>query len=1226
MRSGRVATAPSQRPHRDSSATPGAPTDLRHSACDEIARDQLKRREYRVDVRVLVLGRTEVASADGSFRPVPGRRNQQLLALYALDVGRPVADDVAFEALWGETWPSDPGGSLRAYVTRLRRVLGDDGAVVRAQRGYRLVMDPADIDVAVFEQNVSAGRVAGREGDIPGCLRQLHAALDLWRGPPWGALTGWPPADADAVRCEELHASAEELVAESSIRLGHHAEAIEQLTALCERDPFRERHWELLMVALYLSGRQGDALRAYQRARDVLIRELGIEPSAGLRRLETDVLQQRVEGWSEPMLRRPELEPHTGRDRRPARAPSGLIGRGRESATFDEQLEQVFAGEARVAVVSGEAGIGKTRMLEAFKARAIDRGARVHWGESYEAEATGAYRPVATLVRSIIGNAGAHASAALARDRGQLAILIPELAESPDREDAANVVGDRQWRLFDSVSNLVRSAASDHPLVLVFDDAHWADPESLRLLAHVLRHIGAAWLLVVVAYRPEEVGLDHPLRSILSEVRRSGSLCEVTLGRLSDTDVGALMETVIGRAVAPRVAQAVATVSGGNPLFIAELSKTLRPDESLTWSLNQVHGRLPVQIEEVLSRRVSLVGPLSRETLTVIAAAPGGCEASTLAQVLDTETGSILDAIDELLDAGLIVERREGQDAAYATTHDLYGYAAFDALSRARQVNLHYRLALALDAGVDSNRERHLAPAAYHWHAAGRSGDPSRALRRCEAAGDLALERTAYADAIAHFSRALEAIEWSGGDDLARARLLIKRAEANHRAGNPLWREADAEAAAGIAESMIDGVTLAHAALVHGGLRSTYGVTNTRTTALLGRAYDSVSDDALRVRVGARLAQELYHGGDYETARQLSGECVELARQIGDDEILAAAFHGRAWTLNHPDWLGERTALADEMIGRAMAARNREWEMAGRIWRAAALLEAGYVDELETELEVLGRLETVVLVPSDQVRVATLRAALAMMQGDFDRGIELAQRAHAIGSVAEPANADQVLQAQMITPMRERGQLAAVVPLVEDLAQQYADAPGWLCAAAFVFCEANQVERARDILESLAADGFTTVPRDLAWMQAIAYLAEVAAVVGDVTHAATLYELMAPYAGRNVGLWDIASGGAVAHFLGILAARTGNRELAMRHLREAIEFNRRTGQVPAELWSRLRLAELLLDAGQHDDATTLARHVRTVARGRGFTALDEAADGLANGRSSRGPLPTTTDA
>ena len=1179
-------------------------------------------------MRVLVLGRTEVASADGSYRPVPGGRNQQLLALYALDVGRPVADDVAFEALWGDTWPTDPGGSLRAYVTRLRRVLGDDRAVVRAHGGYRLVMDPADIDVAVFEQNVSAGRVAGRDGDISGCLGHLQAALDLWRGPPWGALTGWPPAQADAVRCEELHASAEELVSESSIRLGQHAEAIERLTALCERDPFRERYWELLMVALYLSGRQADALRAYQRARDVLTNELGIEPSAGLRQLETDVLQQRVEGWSEPILLRPTIEPPPGRDRRPSRSPSGLIGRARESATFDEQLDRLFEGETRVAVVSGEAGIGKTRMLEAFRARATDRGARVHWGESYEAEATGAYRPVATLVRSIIGDAGAHASAELARERRQLAILIPELAESPDREDAATVVGDRQLRLFDSVTNLVRSAATDHPLVLLLDDAHWADPESLGLLAHVLRHIGTAWMLVVVAYRPEEVGPDHPLRPIMSEFRRSGSLCEVALGHLSDTDVAALMATIIGRPVAPQVAQVVASVSGGNPLFVAELTKTLEPGESMTWSLDEVHGRLPAQIEEVLSRRISLVGAQSSEALTAIAAAPGGCDASTLAHVLDTETGLILDAIDELLDAGLIVERTEGQDATYVTTHDLYGYAAFGALSRARQVNLHYRLALALDAGVDSDRERHLAPAAYHWHAAGRSGDPPRALKRCEAAGDLALERTAYADAIAHFARALDAIDWSGGDNHGEARLLIKRAEAHHRAGNPLWREADAEAAAGIAQSASDGVTLSRAALVHGGLRSTYGVTNVRTTSLLARAYDSVSgaDDTLRVRVGARLAQELYHGGDYEAARELSRECVDLARQIGDDEILAAAFHGRAWTLNHPDWLGERTALADEMIGRAVAARNPEWEMAGRIWRAAALLEAGYVNELDTELEVLGRLEAIVLVPSDQVRVATLRAARAMMQGDFDRGIELAQQAHAIGSVAEPANADQVLQAQMITPMRERGQLAIAVPLVEELAQQYADAPGWLCAAAFVFSEANETERARAILESLAADRFVTVPRDLAWMQAIAYLAEVAAAVGDATHAVTLYELMVPYAGRNVGLWDIASGGAVAHFLGILAARAGNSELAMRHLRDAVDFNRRTGQVPAELWSRLRLAELLFDAGQDDGALTLARDVRAVARGRGFTALDETADRIAQGRSSGGPLRATTDA
>ncbi len=801
-------------------------------------------------MRVLVLGRTEVASADGSFHAVHGRRNQQLLDLYALQVGRAVSDHVAFEALWGDRWPSDPGGSLRSYVTRLRRELGDDGAIERSENGYRLVIDPADLDVAVFERQVSAGRVAGRGGDIAGCLRELRRALDLWHGPPWSPLAGWPPADAEIVRCEELRASAEELVAESLIRFGRHAEAIEQLTALCGHDPYRERYWELIMVALYLSGRQADALRSYHRAREILVGELGIEPSARLRQLESDVLHQRVEGWTDPMLHRPASEPAPRRERRPPRLPTGIIGRSRESATLDEQLDQALSGETRVAVVSGEAGIGKSRLLEEFGTRATDRGARVHWGQSYEAEATGAYRPVAALVRSIVADAGPRASAMLARETNELAILLPELAESRGHDDAAAIVGDRQLRLFDSVARLVVAAASDHQLVLLLDDAHWADPESLGLLAHVLRHIETAWVLVVLAYRPEEVGSDHPVRSILSELRRSGRLSEVRLRRLSDDDVGALMATVIGRPVAPPVASAVATVSGGNPLFVAELSKALEHGESLNWSLDDLHGHLPARIEEVLLRRISLVSPHSREPLSVIAAVSGGCEVSTLTHVLDKETSLIVDAIDELLDAGLIVERTKDLDAVYAATHDLYSYAAFGALSRARQVNIHYRLALALDTAVATDRERYLAPAAYHWHAAGRSGDVSRALQRCEAAGDLALERTAYADAVAHFARAYDAIGWLGGDDHAAARVLAKRAEANHRSGDPMGRERDAEAAAGFAAEVGDTLTLCRAALVHGGLRSTYAVANTRTTALLTQAYDSVPEETTRCGCG----------------------------------------------------------------------------------------------------------------------------------------------------------------------------------------------------------------------------------------------------------------------------------------------------------------------------------------------------------------------------------------
>ena len=1014
-----------------------------------------------------MLGRLEVAFGPHEFQSINGRRNQQLLSLYALNLGRSVSDYQAMEMLWGENIPNDASGALRTYVTRLRKVV-DHGAIVRGLDGYRLAAEPTDLDVAVFEQRLSGAHAAARAGRHQTASDEIGRGLTLWHGAPWGALVGWAPADAEITRCEELRAFAEELLAECAIRVGDLDNAIQMLSGLLERDPYRERRCELLMVALSLAGRQAEALRIFSRTRQRLADDLGIDPSPRLRQIELDVLQQRVgaewfgSGGDQTQHQRVRIgrQPSTG-------SSSGTIGRQAEEAALDDAITQARA-EACLAVVSGEAGIGKTRLLNEFSRRAESLGCNVYLSACYEAEATGAYRAVVDLVRGIVRSSVGSDPAALEGLPKDLLILLPELRDSMIDEANDAVVGDRQLRLFDSITSLLHDAADDaEPIVLIVDDAQWADVESIRLIGHVLRH-GATGLLVVLSYRPEELGPDHGLLALINEARNAARLVEVRLAGLEVTDVAELIRDISTRPVGDDVPEAVTIATGGNPLFVTELARTFS-EHDLGTLPEQLLEQLPERIENVLSRRIARLGAVAREVFSMISASPGGCGAAMLSDVMPDDREEVLHAIDELLRTGLIVERIESGEAVCSPAHVLFAHASFGVLSHIRQANLHYRLALSLDAMIQQDPDRRLAQVAYHWHAAGRLGEPARALSRCNEAGDLAMERTAYADAAAHFGRALDAAGWCGGSGTVRADLLIKRAVAYHYAGNAQTRERDAEEAFELSTTLDDVSLLARAALVHGGFRSTYGSTNERTTALLSRALAAAAGRSeLRARLCSRLAQEHYHMQDYALAEELGEEGLRLARDLGDDETLAAAFHGRVWTMNYAGRLVERMALVDEMISRAINARNRDWEMAGRIWRAAGLLELGDIKAVDRELEQLSILERVVRVRVHEVRVSTLRTTRAMMVGDFDRGMELAQQTHAIGQTLEPANADQVLQAQMIAPLREFGQLGAVLPLVESLAQLYENAPGWRCAAAFVFCEAGEPERGRQILRSLA--------------------------------------------------------------------------------------------------------------------------------------------------------------
>jgi DNA-binding SARP family transcriptional activator len=251
-------------------------------------------------MRVQVLGGVALQGHDGPLQELPGRSVRRLLCVLAMSAGRSVPDERVVDAVWFDARrPRDPSATLRTYVARLRRSSGAIG-IGRSATGYRLDVGSRDLDVALFGRAVATGLdLVGRR--CPSRAEAaLRSALALWRGPPWRPLEGWLPADADAVRCVELHAQAEEQAAACVLAAGRTGHAVSELLRLTRLDPLREHRLELLMTALTRAGRHADALAAYQRARRHLAEELGLEPSPRLRDLERAVLAH------EP------LEPSTG--------------------------------------------------------------------------------------------------------------------------------------------------------------------------------------------------------------------------------------------------------------------------------------------------------------------------------------------------------------------------------------------------------------------------------------------------------------------------------------------------------------------------------------------------------------------------------------------------------------------------------------------------------------------------------------------------------------------------------------------------------------------------------------------------------------------------------------------------------------------------------------------------------------------------------------------------
>jgi predicted ATPase/DNA-binding SARP family transcriptional activator len=301
-----------------------------------------------------LLGPFEVTDAGGRVVDAGRPAQRALLALLLLNANRVVPLRTICDGLWGDEPPRSAANSVQVYISRLRKILGADLPLTMASRGYRLEVPPETIDVVLFERLAADGGSALERGDPAAAVITLRAALDLRRGPPLAEFAEIPFASAECARMNRLVRLAEENHAEARLAAGQHRELVGDLERLVELDPFSERCWGLLMTALYRCGRQADALAAYQRARRILIEQLGIEPGPELSRIEAAVLAQSLAPTEA------QVSSMRGQVNLPSRAAS-FVGRDREVA----ELEKLMA-TARLVMLTGPGGCGKTSLAIAL--------------------------------------------------------------------------------------------------------------------------------------------------------------------------------------------------------------------------------------------------------------------------------------------------------------------------------------------------------------------------------------------------------------------------------------------------------------------------------------------------------------------------------------------------------------------------------------------------------------------------------------------------------------------------------------------------------------------------------------------------------------------------------------------------------------------------------------------------------------------------------------------
>src|SRR5262245_25863324 len=436
-----------------------------------------------------LLGPLQVASEQGVL-DLGAPKHRALLALLLLEPGRVVSVDRLIDQLWHGSPPAAATSTLQAYVSNLRRVLEPGRAagaparvLVTRPPGYALDIVPEQVDAARFERNIISAMEARELGRFDDAAVFLADALSLWRGQPLADVADEPWAQSECERLKELHLVALETQLAIDLERGRHASVSVEAERLAKEYPVRERFRELLMLALYRSGRQADALRAYQDARDVLVEELGIEPGPELRGLEERILAQDPGlGWQAPASGAPAAGTPIEED-----ASSTFVGREEERARLIGRLAEVEAGAGRLALLSGEPGIGKTSLSEELTAHARAQGLPVVWARGWEGDGAPAFWPWVQVLRKLAAaTPGDALAAAMEGNASDIARVVPDYATFVSVVDDAPDAETARFRFFEAVATLLRNLAAREPHVVVLDDLHWADQSSLRLLEYAV--------------------------------------------------------------------------------------------------------------------------------------------------------------------------------------------------------------------------------------------------------------------------------------------------------------------------------------------------------------------------------------------------------------------------------------------------------------------------------------------------------------------------------------------------------------------------------------------------------------------------------------------------------------------------------------------------------------------------------------------------------------------
>jgi DNA-binding SARP family transcriptional activator len=737
-------------------------------------------------LKIWTLGQIEIWQDQKSLRLPPTRKSCSLLAYLITHRNQAWSRDHLANLYWGDRPEQKARRSLTTALWHIRRELLDEDAI--QSNSATVQFNPQTdcwLDAEEFERRAKGGEMA-----------DLEAATQFYRGDFLdGLFDDW--IINERYRLEEIFLDVLSRLISAYEQAGMAQAALQAAKWMIQCNPLREDAHQVAMRAYFQLGQRNQAVAQYQRCQEVMMSELAIEPAAETEELYQSIIKEHQAPDRVAETGTVSIGPPTVPYRNPLNnlMTGRFIGRNEELGILLSHWQETITGQGKLLLIAGEAGLGKTKLVEEFASRLKWQGNLVLSGRCFEYEKILPYQPIAEALQSFVSTLSqAELDPLPPWVNGEVARLVPSLsAKRPVARIAPEIDSEQERnRLYDAINRFLAHFAAQESLLLILEDLHWAGESTLALLQQLKKKLAALPVLLVATYRPEAIEKNKAFQELIATQEADDSVSTLRLRNMSESEVESMLLDLLGVKEIPKELKTrLYLATEGNPFLIQETVKSLFESGIVQlvngdWSIQLAKWMMetlpvPNKLSETIRSRVARLGKDAGEVIRLATIIGQHFDFEVLRQVFGRGEETTLKALDDLLRRGLIEEVGSLTSRDYAFSHQLWREVIYSEMPGQFRQQGHRRTGSVIEQIYGQEAGELAGELATHFH---KGGLPEKALTWSLRAAEQAVNQYAVEDAVSYYSQALSLARESHSGGSKKSEILQGRAHAWLIGGN----------------------------------------------------------------------------------------------------------------------------------------------------------------------------------------------------------------------------------------------------------------------------------------------------------------------------------------------------------------------------------------------------------------------------------------------------------